>query len=149
MKVFCFHSIRTLPEVPPASAWPSEKHYHEYVKNLRVDPSWYYAFLKKAVAHWGSENLTITFDDAYRDVLVPALQAKHMGIRTIVFTSTDMIGKGLYYSPIDTMTWPELGYLHGSGGVEIGHHGCSHIPWSGLSEGFVRGEIRSGAEAMK
>lgn len=148
MKVFCFHSIRTLPEVPPASAWPSEKHYHEYVKYLRVDPSWYYAFLTKAIDHWGSENITLTFDDAYRDAMVPAMHARTRDVRTIIFTSTDMVGKGLFYSPLDTMNWPELQWANSYGKVEIGHHGCSHIPWSGLSQNHVEGEIRAGSEAM-
>ncbi len=148
MKVFCFHSVRTHPEVPHASAWPSERHYHEYVNNLRVEPSWYYEFLRRAIDYWGAENITITFDDAYRDVMVPAMYSKSLGIRTIVFTATDTIGKGLYFSPLDTMSWVELKWISRAEGVEIGHHGCSHIPWSCVADNHAFGEIRAGADAL-
>lgn len=66
--------------------------------------------------------VSITFDDAYRSVLVEALPLlKERNWPFTVFVNTESVDKG--YG--QTMTWEELGQILRAGG-EIGNHGRRH-----------------------
>lgn len=145
---FCFHSVRPTLAIPPASAWPSQELHAEMVKNLHVEPEWFYEWVKKAVEHWGSENLTVTFDDGFRDTLLPAIWcAQRHKVRTIVFVPTAHIGQLFPYAPYDVIGGQEIAYLAGQG-VEIGSHGHQHRDMRRMGKGVVEASLGISKEIL-
>lgn len=146
--VFCFHSVRPTLAIPPATAWPSYELYAEFKDHLTVEKGWFYDWLPKAKEHWGPE-LVVTFDDAFRDVMVPAIWSaiKHE-IRTIVFVPTCHMGQVFPYAPYDVMDGSEIGFLSGQG-VEIGSHGHRHEDMRKVQIGVIEGALSMSKEILE
>jgi len=139
MRVFCFHSVRGRLAIPPAIQWQSQKFHEEFSEKLTVSPSWFFDWLDAAVKMWKDE-LVVTFDDAFSDVMVPAMLSAKMGIRTIVFVPTAHIGKVFPYAPYRVMSNVELRYVAAMG-VELGSHGHNHVSWLEMPIDDVRMEM--------
>jgi len=138
MRVFCFHSVRGRLAIPPAIQWQSQKLHEEFTEKLTVNSSWFFDWLDAAKKSY--EGLVVTFDDAFADVMVPALFSAKMGIRTIVFVPTAHVGKMFPYSPYRVMSNSELRYIAAMG-VELGSHGHTHVPWTELPTDDVAMEM--------
>jgi len=126
--IFCFHGVRSFMQI-----------FGSDDPHLRVEPSWFYEWLDKAVNHYGVENMVVTFDDAYRDVMTPAVTSSNLGIRTIVFVPGYHVDSRIPGVPYDIMGSADLIFI-GKMGVEIGAHGWSHRPWSELGEDLFKDE---------
>lgn len=128
MKVFCFHSIRSVLQAD------------KYDSEIRVEPTWFYSWLKKSKECYGYENMIVTFDDAYRDSMIPAIISAKLGIRTIVFVSSYHIGSYIPKVPYEVMTSTELMYLL-ENKVELGSHGWTHTSFSRLGRCTFENEV--------
>ena len=99
--------------------------------------------------------VVVTFDDAYRSVLVHALPIlEHLGLRGTVFApSAHMDGTPMSWPGIEGWlstehrdelvgcTWDELGVL-ARAGWEIGSHTCTHAKLSTLSDEALADELQ-------
>lgn len=92
--------------------------------------------------------MVVTFDDAFRDVLVPAVYIASKGVRTIVFVPTAHIGQLFPYSPYDVMTGQELAYLAGQG-VELGSHGHQHRDMRRMTQNVRLGSLEMSKEILE
>lgn len=143
---FCFHSVRA-PLAIPMAGWADDETYAAFRDILTVSPEWFYEWLPQAKEHWKDE-LVVTFDDAYRDAMVPALMAtQRHKIRTIVFVPTAHIGKPFPRTPYDVMHGSELAYLAGLG-VELGSHGHDHRDMRRLPRGLAESHLALSAEIL-
>lgn len=128
---FCFHSVRSRLQVPPAAAWRSEREFIDGEGVQSVHPEWFELWCRKMKTVCG-DNFVVTFDDAYRDCLIPAIRAVGMGIRVIIFVPTAHVGQLFPYAPYDVMTWDEILFA-ADNGVEIGSHGHRHDDMTKMS----------------
>lgn len=125
MKSFVFHSVRPQLAIPPAHLWPDASIHAGFFEHMTVEPGWFIEWCKSAKGYWG-DNLHITFDDAFRDILVPAIWAvQRMEIATTVFVPTAHMGQVFPGTPYDVMDGSEIAYMHGQG-VNIGSHSHRH-----------------------
>lgn len=136
--IFCFHSVRSIESMPPASCWPSQKHYDMFSKHLRVDSDWFVDFLGKAKKYWG--DFSITFDDGYIDSAAAAFFAATMGIDTTIFVSFSHMDKQAPLAPLSILRREELGIL-AEVGVCIGSHGMRHRDWKLIPDATVKRDI--------
>lgn len=147
MRAFCFHSVRSALAIPAAKYWPSEKLHRQFSEYLTVDPTWFEWWTKQAQKKWG-DSLVVTFDDAFQDCIVPAIQCAKLGIRTIVFVPTDHMGEVFPYAPYPVVTRLEAAYL-ALNGVELGSHSHSHTSWLQLSRTAVTMEVGASFAILK
>lgn len=133
---FCFHSVRSMSQIPLLLDKDEQ-----YSFKLRVEPSWFYEWIQRATDYYGPSNLCITFDDAYRDSMIPAITCASLGVRTIMFVPTKFIGGYLRYIPMEIMDEAELIHL-GKSCVELGSHGHSHVPFTHLGRYSLEEEVR-------
>lgn len=101
-----------------------------YVRHLTVEPTWFEDWCDYAQDTW--EDFQVTFDDGYRDVLVPAMAAADLGIPTTIFVSAAHVGGVFPYAPYEMATLQELVYARDRG-VEIGGHGHQHLDMRKMS----------------
>lgn len=138
---FCFHSVRSKTAIPN-NGWPSPDVRWGFEKHLTVDPSWFDDFLIKASGPEPSIRCTeITFDDGYRDNLVPLVKAAQTGMTVTIFISTAYIGQTFGVCPNEMLDFNEISWLSRQG-VEIGSHGHSHKEWVRLPTAEVVEEVR-------
>jgi peptidoglycan/xylan/chitin deacetylase (PgdA/CDA1 family) len=142
VKVFCFHSVRQGGSLPPAAFWKDADVYKMFQEHASVDWYWFFKFIPKAIAHWGKENLVITFDDAYSDVFVPALYCRELGVRVIIFVPTAHIGDFIDGVPLEVVSESDIGGLLRHD-VEFGSHGHNHLDWSSLADEQVEQQLIS------
>jgi peptidoglycan/xylan/chitin deacetylase (PgdA/CDA1 family) len=137
---FCFHSVMAKTAASPEGHWVSSESYVAGVGVQSVHPEWFNDWCGMAHNRWG-DDLVVTFDDGFRNVLVPAVRCVGFGIRTIVFISTAYIGGRFPYSPYEVLTEDELLFL-AEHGVEVGSHGYTHEDMRVLKHGgrweFIR-----------
>lgn len=144
---FCFHSVRH-PHSVPLQGWDTDETYIAFRDILTVSPEWFYDWVPRAREVWGNE-LVITFDDAYRDVLIPACIARQKyRVRTVVFVPTAHIGKAFPRTPYDVMHGSELAFMAGYG-VELGSHGHDHRDMRRLPAGLLASHLALSKEILE
>jgi peptidoglycan/xylan/chitin deacetylase (PgdA/CDA1 family) len=127
-----FHGIGPAPAYVPKAErpyWMAEKDFAAF------------AVAASAKAREFGVTPVATFDDGNRtDRFIAALLLKRYGIRGIFFPCAGRIGRLGYLSADDVRALDREGF-------EIGSHGMNHVPWTGVDDKTLEGEI-AGSKAV-
>lgn len=157
-----YHTLADLEAVPP-TLWGEVVQPRSFRSHLRFLLSEGYQFF--TVSEWVAgectgKSVVVTFDDGYESVYREAYPILHeLRVKATVFVTTQFVD-GAIAPPWNTenrglmddyektrriwrpLTWPQVRDLSESGIIEIGSHGCHHLPMGRLEDAAMREEFR-------